>query len=209
MGGELPRLYAIPFSTNVERVRLAADAKGIPLEYVLVDPSDRSSVVDVSGQELVPMLVAGSEVVSDSRSILLYLEERWPEPPLYPTDPARREELLTFADWFDVVWKVAPNRLTTLIEDGAGEGDEAIRLASGMHDSLDRFEALLTGRDFLFGPFGAADCLAFPFLRYAIHGCDPADTETFHHVLADALRIDRGHPLLEAWIRRVSEQAPA
>jgi maleylpyruvate isomerase len=208
MGAELPRLYAIPFSTNVERVRLAAHAKGIPLDDVLVDPSDRSSVVDVSGQELVPVLVADSEVVADSRAILLYLEERWPEPPLYPADPARREELLTFADWFDLVWKVAPNRLAALVDDGAGQSDEAIRLASSMHDSLDRFEALLTGRDFLFGSFGAADCLAFPFLRYAIHGCDPDDAETFHHVLADALRIDGGHPLLEAWIRRVAERGP-
>ncbi len=200
-----PLLYGIPHSTNVERVRLAAGVKGIALEHVTVDPTDRSAIVELSGQELVPVLVADGEVVTDSRAILVYLEERWPEPALYPSDSARREELLTFTDWFDLVWKVAPNRLAALAEAGGGESDESIRLRSAMRDSLGRFEALLTGRDFLFGPLGAADCLVFPFLRYGLHGCDPADAETFHHVLADALRIDGGHPLLEAWIRRVAE----
>ncbi len=200
-----PLLYGIPFSTNVERVRLAAGAKGISLEHMSVDPADRSSVLAVSGQELVPVLVDDREVVADSRSILLYLEERWPAPAIFPVEPARCEELLTFADWFDLVWKVAPNRLAALTDAGGGESDEAVRLASALHDSLDRFEALLTGRDFLFGPFGAADCLAYPFLRYALHGSAPGDVETFHSVLASSLRIDGGHPLLEGWIRRVGD----
>jgi glutathione S-transferase len=204
-----PLLYGIPRSTNVERVRLAAGVKGIAVEHVTIDPADRSVVVELSGQELVPVLVADEEVVTDSRAILLYLEERWPEPALYPSGPARREELLTFIDWFDLVWKVAPNRLTALADTGDRESDESIRLRSAMRDSLDRFEALLTGRDFLFGALGAADCLAFPFLRYGLHGCDPADAETFHHVLAEALRMDGGHPLLEAWIRRMAEQPQA
>ena len=58
------RLYRIPFSTNVERIALALAHKGIPVEYVDVDPDDRSPVVEVSGQELVPVLVDGDLVLS-------------------------------------------------------------------------------------------------------------------------------------------------
>ena len=89
------RLYRIPFSTNVERVALALAHKGIEVEWIDVDPDDRSEVVRVSGQELVPVLVDGDRVLTDSPVILEYLEQRFPERPLYPADPARRAELRT------------------------------------------------------------------------------------------------------------------
>ena len=43
-------------------------------------------VVAISGQELVPVLVDGDRIISDSPAILDYLEDRFPEPPLYPAD---------------------------------------------------------------------------------------------------------------------------
>ena len=58
------RLYRIPFSTNVERVALALAHKGIAVEYVDVDDADRSPVVAISGQELVPVLVDGDLTVA-------------------------------------------------------------------------------------------------------------------------------------------------
>ena len=49
------RVWLIPFSTNVERVSLALAHKGVAAEAVVVDPADRSEVVRVSGQDLVPV----------------------------------------------------------------------------------------------------------------------------------------------------------
>ncbi|MGZ8716476.1 MAG: glutathione S-transferase N-terminal domain-containing protein, partial [Gaiellaceae bacterium] len=46
-----------------------------------VDPADRSAVEAVSGQSLVPVLVDGDEVVTDSPAIVALLEERFPETP--------------------------------------------------------------------------------------------------------------------------------
>jgi hypothetical protein len=61
--------YRIPFSTNVERVALAAGHKGLTVEWVDVDPADRSPVEAASGQALVPAR-RGSSTGSrrDSRS---------------------------------------------------------------------------------------------------------------------------------------------
>ncbi len=194
------RVYRIPFSTNVERVALALGHKGIEVEWVDVDPADRSPVVAASGQPLVPVLEADGEVVSDSTAIVEWLEERFPEPALFPAEPARRAEARIFADWFNRVWKVAPNRL-------ADEGpDEA--LAAELRGSLELFEALLDGREFLFGPFGVADCVAFPFVKYGLL-YDPADDEPFHRVLIEHLALGDGHPRLEAWIRRVDARPRA
>jgi glutathione S-transferase len=106
---DLIRVYRIPFSTNVERVALAAGHKAIEIEWIDVDPSDRSPIEAVSGQPFVPVLVAGDEIVSDSPVIIDWLEQRVPEPPLFPREPARRAEVRVFVDWFNSVWKLPPN----------------------------------------------------------------------------------------------------
>src|SRR5581483_9627383 len=68
------RLYAIPYSTNVERVALALGHKGLAAEVVMCDPSDRSPIREASGQDLVPVLDDGGFVVADSTRIIEHLE---------------------------------------------------------------------------------------------------------------------------------------
>lgn len=191
----LIRCFRIPFSTNVERVALAAGHKGVPIEWIDVDPEQRSPVEEVSGQSLVPVLVAGDEVLPDSPRILDWLEERFPEPPLVPSDPARRAEVRIFADWFNRVWKTFPNGIND------GVGDAAIH-ASEMRRAVGLFEALLDGRDFLFGAFGLADVTAFPFLKYASLGLPPGDEDPFHTVLVDHMPLETDSPL-HAWVARI------
>ena len=201
------RLYRIPFSTNVERVALALAHKQlgntVEVEWVDVDPEDRSEVVRVSGQELVPVLVEGERVLSDSPVILEYLEERFPERPLYPADPARRAELRTFVDWFNRVWKRPPNLLVAEELKAEPDPDRIAELAQQIADALPLFEDLLAGRDYLFGDeLSAADVIAFPFLKYAVLWED-GDEERFHEVLRETQRLDGRYPRLEAWIHRI------
>lgn len=195
------RVYRIPFSTNVERVALALAHKGLEAEWIDVDPADRSVVRDLSGQELVPVLEVDGRVLADSPQILEYLEARHPDPPLLPRGEARREEVRVFCDWFNETWKRPPNRIAI------GRGTDADEAA--LRGSLDRFEALLSGRDHLLGDeLTLADVTAFPFLKYGLLR-DPADDEPFHTVLADRLALGDGYPRLAAWIRRVDARPRA
>ena len=197
------KLYRIPFSTNVERIALALAHKGIDVEYIDVDPDDRSEVVRVSGQELVPVLVDGDRVLSDSPVILEYLEERFPEPRLFPADPARRAELRVFLDWFNLLWKRPPNLI--FAEEQKPEPDRAriAELEQRIADALPVFEGLLTGRDYLFGDeVTAADVTAFPFLKYAVIW-EEGDEYRFHEIVRDAQQLDGRFPRLEAWIHRI------
>jgi len=199
----LTRVYRIPFSTNVERVALAAGHKGVAVDWIDVDPDDRSPVVAASGQELVPVLVHGDEVVADSPKILDWLEARVPEPPLYPREPARRAEARVFAQWFNHVWKGPPNELC-VVEDASRRAT----LEARMRASVDVFEELLDGRDYLLGEFGIADVTAFPFLKYAAFGLPDGDDEPFHRVLVEHLPLAEDSPL-RAWAERVDARPRA
>jgi glutathione S-transferase len=203
------RVYRIPFSTNVERVALAAGHKGLQLDWIDMDAGDRSTVEAVSGQPLVPVLVDGERVVVDSPAIVALLDERVPEPPLYPADEARRAEVEVFIDWFNRVWKRPPNAIADELEQAEPDFARVTELSAELRSALDRFEALLAGRDYLFGEFGAADCIAFPFLKYAVLGLPAGDDELFHRVLVDHMPLDGGYPRLTAWVRRVDDHPRA
>jgi glutathione S-transferase len=196
------KLYRARFSTNSERVALALAHKGLEAESVWIDYADRSPVEAVSGQGLVPVLADGDEVVHDSPRILAWLEERHPDPPLFPREDPRRAEVEVFIDWFNAVWKVWPNGIE--LELGEPETDEALigEYAAAMDDALDHFERMLAGRDHLMGDeLGAADVTAFPFLKFAL-GRPAGDDELFHRIL-DTFQSAEGRPRLRAWIERM------
>jgi glutathione S-transferase len=195
-------LYRLRFSTNVERVALALAHKGLEVHSIWIDPDDRSLVERVSGQPLVPVLEDDDQVVADSTAILAYLEQRYPEPPLYPRVGARRAEMELYIDWFNRVVKRPPNEIEAELLRTKPDEERVGELTAAMRGNLDRHEALLAGRDYLFGDaFSAADCAAFPFLKYAL-ARDPDDDELFHRILSDYQSV-AGRPRLEDWIRRV------
>jgi glutathione S-transferase len=194
------RIYRIPFSTNVERVSLALAHKGLDVEWEDVDPADRSPVERLSGQPLVPVLVHDGRIVADSTVILRYLDDLRPEPPLFLRDEARRAELEVFLDWFNRVWKRPPNEIEAERSKAEPDAERIDGLGRELTGSLELFEAMLAGRDYLYGDFSAADCAAFPFLKYGlIH--DEADTD--ERILREYLALNDRYPRIEAWIRLV------
>jgi glutathione S-transferase len=200
------RLYAIPYSTNVERVALALGHKSVDAEVVMCDPADRTQIHDASGQDLVPVLDDEGFVVVDSSRIIEHLEERFPDPPLFPAEAPRRAETEVFVDWFNRVWKAPPNRIDAELASDAPDHVLVEALAAEMRASLRLFEAMLDGRDHLLGTeFSAADCAAFPFLKYGLWLRDD-DDEPFHRILAEHLWLDGGHPRVEDWLRRVDDR---
>ena len=203
------RVYRVPHSTNVERVALAAGLKGVAVEWVDVDPADRSELVRVSGQPLAPVLVAAAgggtaaEVVTDSPRILRWLDERYPEPPLLPADPATRAGVEIFCDWFNRVWKVPPNAIDAELGKAAPDRAAIAGWSAELGHALQLFEGLLTGRAFLFGALSLADITAFPFLKYPVFGLPAGDDERFHRILVEQMPLGDGYPGLRGWVARL------
>jgi glutathione S-transferase len=195
-------LYRAPFSTNVDRVAIALALKGLEAESVVISYEDRSAVVEVSGQGLVPVIVDDGQVVADSTRILRHLDERYPDPPLFPADRARRAEVDLFLEWFNEVWKVGPNGMEEELQKPDPDRERVAELSVRMRASLGLFEGLLADRDHLFGELTAADLAAIPFLKYATRR-DPADDELFHRILEEHLQLGGEYPRLAAWIERI------
>lgn len=201
------RLYGFPYSTNMERVQLALGHKELEAEFVPVPYEDRSSVIAASGQNLVPVLDHDGAIIYDSPLILEYLDEQFPEMPLFPPGHGRRAETKVFIEWFNKVWKVPPNAIEA--ELGKDDPDQSRIHAwqQQMRGFLPIFEDMLTAREYLMGDeLSAADCIAWPFLRYAVIPPEEADTYLFHAILVANMPLGDGFPGLKQWIRRVAER---
>jgi glutathione S-transferase len=105
-------LIQIPFSHNCVKVRVAMDLKRVPYETKNIPPTDRAEVFAASGQGLVPVLMDGDRAIPDSTAILVHLEERFPDVPLLPKDPALRAECLLLEDWADQAFMARSRRIS-------------------------------------------------------------------------------------------------
>ncbi|OMO65453.1 hypothetical protein COLO4_31204 [Corchorus olitorius] len=93
------KLYSFWKSSTSARVRIALHLKGLDYEYLPVNLKEGEQATpefkELSPDEKVPVLVDGDMVVSDSLAILMYLEDRYPQPaPLLPLD--RQKKAINF-----------------------------------------------------------------------------------------------------------------
>jgi glutathione S-transferase len=88
----VPTLYTADRCPYAARVRIVLAEKGLGYEAVEIDLSDRPAwLYEKNPLGRVPVYEEdGGLVLPESRVIMEYLEERYPEPPLWPADPAER-----------------------------------------------------------------------------------------------------------------------
>jgi glutathione S-transferase len=73
------------------RVRIALAEKGIEYETVEVDLDDRPAwIYEKNPLGRVPVLEEDTFLLAESAVIDEYLDDRYPDPPLWPADPADR-----------------------------------------------------------------------------------------------------------------------
>jgi glutathione S-transferase len=67
----------------------------------------------LSGGRELPILTDKERVVVGSTAIIDYLDGRWPEPLLLPTEPTARSQARLWADWADRLLAIEARRLLT------------------------------------------------------------------------------------------------
>jgi glutathione S-transferase len=164
------------------RTRIALAEKGLEYEVVEIDLDDRPAwIYEKNPLGRVPVLEEGDFVLPESAVINEYLEERWPEPALWPADPGERAlgRLLVYR--FDELSR--PYYALRRGEEGAAE-----RLDAQLALLAERLEAqpFLTGR-----AFGLADVAYVPWILRA----------------RDRMGVSlEGFPALAEWVARLSER---
>lgn len=175
-------LYDAPRCPYCARVRILLAEKGVELEVVEIDLSDRPAwLYEKNPTGRVPVLEEDGRPLPESAVIMEFLEERYPDPALLPPDPADRAavRLLIFRD-DDLT---DPYYALRRGEDGAAEELDAV---------LGRFDTMLAGRPYLGGAeYGLADIALVPWFLRA----------------RDMLGVDLDRfPSLSDWLARLEER---
>ncbi|WP_321489829.1 glutathione S-transferase family protein [uncultured Hyphomonas sp.] len=194
------KLYEHPLSPYAQKVKIALREKGVPFEVAMPEGigagSTGGAFADAAPRREVPALIDGEVSLFDSTIILEYIEDKWPEPSLFPADPAARAKCRIIEDVMDTHFEA--------ISWGLGElhhfkrGDEATRAkieqtaARQIAAFMDWLSGQLGDADWFSGDkFGWADLSVAPYLN-GISGFGYAP--------------EAGSPLA-AWLARVNERA--
>jgi glutathione S-transferase len=99
-----PTLWHIEVSHYSEKVRWALAHKGVDHQRKAPPPGIHMLVaagLTRGRAKTFPVLEIDGERVGDSTAIIAALEQRYPEPALYPSDRGERERALALEEWFD------------------------------------------------------------------------------------------------------------
>ncbi len=172
------RLFQSQTSMFCEKIRIVLAMKNVTYEVVDVKRDERKSLIEYSGQRKVPVMDFEGQRIIDSTLIAEFLEEKFPEPNVYPRGETEKGLCLMLEDWADVVLNLAILGLRR------AENPEARKEAErglGVHiRSLDNF---FTGKGFVFDRLTMADIAIFTQLHYlytAIRYEIPASYKAVH-----------------------------
>ena len=149
-------LYDAPRCPYCARTRIVLAEKVVPYETVTIDLESRPAwlLEHNPPHGRVPVLEEDGWVLPESAVIDEYLDERFPEPPLLPSDPAARAAARFVVFRFDDLGK--PYYAFRREEAGA---------AARLSEALQALDAFLEGTPYLTGDaFGLADISYLPWL---------------------------------------------
>jgi len=170
------RIVGNYLSPYVRKVLVCLHLKGIAYEIDPIVPfmgDDRFSAL--SPLRRIPVLIDDRVTLTDSSVICQYLEDRWPEPALYPRDVADRawaRWLEEFADtrMGDVfIWRLFNQLVIRPFVWGEPTDDAVVQktLAEDVPAVLDYLEGQAPADGFFFGALSIADVAVAVFFRNA------------------------------------------
>jgi glutathione S-transferase len=171
-------VYEHPLSPYAQKVKIALDEKGVAYEtkmpVAIGSGQPDLEFLKANPRGEVPALIDGDVHLFDSTIILEYIEDKWPEPPLLPPDPAERAKARIIEDVMDTTfepinWGMGEIRW---FKRAGGEQARAIEAraiaqARGIYEWLTR--QLGSAKWFGGEIFGWGDCCVVPYLNGA-HG---------------------------------------
>jgi maleylacetoacetate isomerase len=174
------RLYSNSYNSGGERVRIAMALKRIDYEYFSIKQLGWDAYRSINPQGLLPTLVVGDVLLTQSAAILEYLEETHPEPSLLPSDPLLRAQARAFAQVIACeMHAIDVGRVRRFLGDELSVSESGLERWSAhwMRDGFTALEALLARRPiqwpYCYGEVaGWADLFLVPQVRKCVSRFD-------------------------------------
>jgi glutathione S-transferase len=164
------------------RTRIALAEKDVEYETVVIDLDDRPAwIYEKNPTGRVPVLEEGEFVLPESAVINEYLNERFPEPPLLPADPADRSLARVAIFRFDSL-----SRAYYALRRGDDDARAKLDAELAKLDRTLEAQLFLTGRE-----FGLADIAYVPWILRARDRMD-VELDVF--------------PALADWVERLADR---
>ena len=155
-------LFSDPENPYSHRVRMVLREKGVTVEIIDVDPSNKpEDLLEVNPYGTLPTLLDRDLVLYQSTVIMEYLDERFPHPPLLPVYPVARAQCRLLMHRIEVDWSEKVDLLVL------GKGREAAleKARKELRESLVAIAPVFADRPFFMSEeFTLVDCFVAPIL---------------------------------------------
>ena len=195
-------LCGFAVSNYYNKVKLSLLEKGIPFAEALVMTSQSEEMLAESPMGKVPFLRTPRGVLSESQVLTEFLEDVWPEPPLYPRDSFERAKCRELIEHIELHVELPVRRLYAEAFFGGTVSEETKKeVASLLEKGLKSLARLTRFAPFIGGDsFTHADCAAWVHLPLVSQATRKIYGRDF---------VDEFLPQAKAYIRLVGERPHA
>lgn len=156
-------LFGMAISNYYNKTKLALLEKDIPFNEETAVPSQDSSVLNRSPLGKIPYIQTEQGFLSESQAILEYLEETYPDKPLYPADAFARAKCREFIQHLELNVELVARRIYKEAIFGSPVSDETKQeVEEKVKSGLNGVARLSTFTPYILGAeFTAADIVAW------------------------------------------------
>ena len=191
------RLHGYPVSNYFNIVRAALLEKRIRFEVVPTRASQDVAMLQKSPMGKIPFLETDQGWLAETVAILEFLEDRWPQPPLYPAEPfqrARARQVINIAQMY--IDSPARTLYPGVFQGGANEAAVVDSARHVLDRAIVALGLLIAPSPFL---LGKALSYADLFLYYCLDLTDRVTRSTFAFSIVHQLD-------LVDWARRIASR---
>jgi len=162
------KLYDFKSSPNCQRVKIVLAEKNLPYDIAPIDlrahEQKTPGYLKLNPYGKVPVLTDDATVLYESLIINEYLDEKYPDPPLMPKDPAKRAKARILIDYGMAHFDAPYQRLRMeLMKDSKEQNQQVIAGAKAeLKKLLQRLEDEIGDQDYLLGDFSLVDADLLP-----------------------------------------------
>ena len=193
------------------RVQLALEYKRVPYESHLLqfEKQEHKSpqMLRMNPRGRVPVLRDGDFVVFESLACLLYLDRKYPEPPLFGRTPEEAASIMRVINEYQAYVEAPLLQIVSaaFFETLDEKIEEVTRATHVMAGEARTIENRLSASDWLVGEHvSAADMVVFPQIMLLLRALEKRDAGDLR---TRFLPMEQHYPAIARWIQRV-EQLP-